>query len=368
MKIELMEVTVGELFEGYEDKDDEGVVGYGGILDIRPSFQREFVYKDAQRDAVIDTVLKKFPLNVMYWCETNRGTYEVLDGQQRTISLCQYINGDFSIKYDGEPMYFDNLYASEKNAILNYPLMIYVCEGSDKEKLDWFKTINIAGEQLTTQELRNAVYSGTWVSDAKKYFSKKNAPAHDMAKDYLSGAANRQAYLEAAIRWKADVEDLSIEEYMAMHQNDVNACELWTYFVEVIDWLKRVFLNYRKEMKGLDWGIWYNKYKNKSFNPVAIETEISELYKDDEVTSKKGIYAYILTGEEKHLSIRTFTESQKAQAYEKCGGVCAKCGKQFKLDEMQADHIMPWSKGGKTELDNCQMLCSHCNAAKSNKY
>ena len=371
MKIELHNIKISDLVNGYKNEDENGVVGYFGKLNIRPPYQREFIYEDAEMKAVINTVLNGFPLNIMYWCKSDDGSYELLDGQQRTLSICKFFDSDFSINYKGSDMYFHNfkeLDWPEYNAFLDYELSIYICEGSNDEKLDWFKTINIAGKDLSDQELRNAIYHGSWVSDAKRYFSKNNCAAYRLAKNYVNKKLERQEYLELAIKWYCDIDGISIEDFMALHQNDSNACDLWDYFQEVIDWVKRVFSTPRNEMKGLDWGILYNKYKDKSFNSADVELKISELYKDDDVTSKRGIYTYILSGEEKYLNIRQFTNSQKAQAFEKCGGVCAKCGKQFKLEEMHADHIMPWSKGGKTEMDNCQMLCSHCNAAKSNKY
>ena len=186
MNIELKEITVGELTNGYEDNEENGVIGYNGKLDIRPPYQREFIYKDKQRDAVINTITKKFPLNVMYWAVREDRSYEVIDGQQRTISVCQYINGDFAYMFK----YFHNLQKDEKEKILNYKLMVYICSGTDSEKLEWFKTINIAGEKLTDQELRNAVYSGSWVTDAKRYFSKNSCAAYGIGSDYLKGFTN----------------------------------------------------------------------------------------------------------------------------------------------------------------------------------
>ena len=230
MKIELKKITVRELAAGYRDSNEEGVVGYGGLLNIRPKYQREFVYNDKQRDAVITTINNGFPLNVMYWAVCNDGTFEVIDGQQRTISVCQYINGDFAYNF----LYFHNLQKDEQDKILDYELMIYLCSGSDSEKLDWFRTINIAGAKLTEQELRNAVYSGSWVSDAKRYFSKSGCAAHKIAGNYLSGSAIRQEYLETAISW---ISEGNIEIYMAKHQNDANAAELWLYFQSVINWI-----------------------------------------------------------------------------------------------------------------------------------
>ncbi|GHT70309.1 hypothetical protein FACS189452_10950 [Bacteroidia bacterium] len=226
MKIELKEITVRELAEGYKDSQENGVVGYGGKLDIRPPYQREFIYKDKQRDAVIDTVTKEFPLNVMYWAVREDGNFEVIDGQQRTISICQYVNGDFSIKIGDDLLAFHNLQNDQQAQILDYKLMVYFCSGTDSEKLQWFKTINIAGEKLSDQELRNAVYSGSWVSDAKRYFSKNGCPAFKIGNDYLGGSAIRQEYLETAISWLSGGK---IEEYMSQHQHDANATALWIY-------------------------------------------------------------------------------------------------------------------------------------------
>lgn len=226
MIIEERKITVGEVCEGYFNDAEEGVVGYDEKLDIRPKYQREFVYKDAQRDEVIRTVLKGLPLNVIYWCKTGDDTYEVLDGQQRTISLCKYVDGSFSV----DDKYFYNLPSDIKKKKLEYPLFVYVCDGTDSEKLDWFRIINIAGEQLTDQELRNAVYAGSWASDAKRYFSKTGCAADSLAGDYLKGSSIRQEYLETAILWAAGAEGKTIELYMAEHQNDPSSVTLWNYF------------------------------------------------------------------------------------------------------------------------------------------
>ncbi|MGM9819752.1 MAG: HNH endonuclease family protein [Candidatus Onthomorpha sp.] len=360
MDIELHKIKIRDLVAGYKDSNEEGVVGWNGRLNIRPKYQREFVYKDKQRDAVIDTVSKEFPLNVMYWVKCGEDEYEVLDGQQRTISICQYINGDFSF----DMRYFHNLQDDEKNKILDYELMVYFCEGTESEKLSWFKTINIAGEKLTEQEIRNAVYSGSWVSDAKRYFSKTNAPAYGLGGEYMSGSPIRQDYLETAISW---ISKGNIETYMGNHQHDPNANELWLYFQSVIAWVKATFPTYRKEMKGLDWGLWYNKLKDKPLDSTKLEAEVSRLMQDEDVTSRKGIYEYLLFGDERHLSIRAFRDSDKRYAYENQLGICVKCGEHFAIEEMEADHILPWSKGGKTDKDNCQMLCKQCNRRKSNK-
>ncbi|MBU1706001.1 DUF262 domain-containing protein [Patescibacteria group bacterium] len=367
MKIELKEITVRELTAGYEDNQEGGVVGYAGKLDIRPPYQREFIYKDKQRDAVIDTISKEFPLNVMYWAVREAGNFEVIDGQQRTISLAQYVEGDFSVTIGNltEKRAFHNLQKNEQEQILNYKLMVYLCSGEDSEKLEWFKTINIAGEQLTEQELRNAVYHGSWVSDAKRHFSKSNCPAYGIGKDYLSGAVNRQDYLETAIKWISV--DGNIEKYMSKNQHEPNANELWLYFQSVINWVQAVFPKYRREMKGVEWGFLYNEFKDKKFDPKKLEEEVSNLMEDEDVGSKKGIYPYVLTRKEKNLNIRSFSPNQKREAYERQKGICPACKEHFEIEEMEGDHIKPWHEGGKTTADNCQMLCKQCNRTKSGK-
>ena len=240
--------------------------------------------------------------------------------------------------------------------------MVYFCSGTDSEKLEWFKTINIAGKELTTQELRNAVYSGSWVSDAKRYFSRNNRPR--IGDDYLSGSANRQEYLETAINW---ISDGNIENYMSENQHEPNANELWLYFQNVINWVKVVFPNYRKEMKGIGWGFLYNEFKSHKFDSTMLEQEVSRLMQDEDVGSKKGIYTYVLTHKEKHLNIRAFSLNQKREAYEKQGGICVICKNHFEIEKMEADHITPWHEGGKTIAENCQMLCQEDNRRKSGK-
>lgn len=360
MKIELQQIKIKDIFNGFKDSDEEGVVGFGGKLDIRPKYQREFVYDDKKRAAVIDTIKKDFPLNVMYWAKTGNDTYEVLDGQQRTISFCQYLNGDFS--FDGK--YAHNLTNDQREKIENYDLFIYICEGTDSEKLEWFKTINIAGEKLTEQELRNAVYAGPWLTDAKRHFSKSNCAAYGLAEKYMSGSPIRQDYLESALRW---ISNNNIEEYMAKHQSAENASELWQYFQTVINWAQTIFPTYRKEMKGLEWGELYNKFHTNLYDAQKFETEINRLMQDEDVTSKKGIYEYLLSGDEKYLSIRAFPDSMKREAYEKQNGICPDCSKHFEIEEMEADHITPWSQGGKTIAVNCKMRCRECNRRKSDK-
>ncbi len=361
MKIELREVSVRELTAGFVDNEEQGVLGYGGKLDIRPPYQREFVYKEKERDAVIDTLRKGFPLNVMYWVVREDGTYEVLDGQQRTISICQYINGDFSF----QKKYYHNLTQDEQEEILDYKLMVYFCEGKDSEKLEWFKTINIAGLELKEQELRNAVYSGLWVSDAKRYFSKTNCAASGIAGDYLNGDLKRQDYLEKAIDW---ISKGKIEEYMAIHQNDANALALWQYFQSLITWVEATFPNKRKKfMKGVEWGPLYDEFKDEVLDAQLLEEEIKTLMVDDDVVNKKGIYFYVLKRDQKYLNIRAFTDSQKQKAFERQKGLCPLCKESFGIEAMEGDHITPWIEGGKTIDENLQMLCRDCNRRKSSK-
>ncbi len=358
MKIELKHILIRDLVDGYRDSGEDGVVGYGGRLDIRPPFQREFVYNDKQRDAVIETIRHGFPLNVMYWGVQGEDKYEVIDGQQRILSICKYVHGDFSLNH----RFFHNLTNEERNQILDYELMVYFCSGSDREKLDWFKTINIAGAKLTDQELRNAVYAGPWLNDAKRFFSKSNCPAYNRGKNYLSGSPIRQDYLETALDW---ISSGHIEDYMAKHQHDANANELKLYFNKVIDWVEMVFPIVRKEMKNVPWGHLYNQHKDDQLDAEALEREVSRLMQDEDVTNKAGIYAYLLSGDEHHLSIRKFSDAQKREAYERQKGICAITGKYYPFEEMEADHIIPWSKGGKTTAENCQMVQKLANRRKS---
>ena len=364
MKIELQKIKIREVVKGFKDSAEEGVVAYGGKLDVRPKYQREFVYKDKQRDAVLDTVKKGFPLNVMYWMVRDDDSgYEVLDGQQRTISIGQYVNGDFSLA----DRYFHNLIKEEQEQILNYELMIYFCEGTDKERLDWFRTINIAGEKLTDQELRNAVYTGPWLSDAKLKFSKTGCAAYHLANDggaLVSGSPIRQEYLETALSW---INKGEVADYMAKHQHDKNAEELWAYFQDVIAWARKTFPNHRKEIASVNWGELYNQFKDKKLNATKLEAEVKKLMQDEDVTKKSGIYPYVLTGQERELSIRAFTDKMKREAYERQDGVCPFCKKEYDISEMEADHITPWHEGGKTTAENCQMLCKQDNRTKSGK-
>ena len=380
MKIDLQKVTVQDLTDGYVDDGEGGVRGYGGRLDIRPAYQREFIYGDKERNAVIDTVSKRFPLNVMYWADAGDGTYEVIDGQQRTISIAQYVQGDFALPLFGfgEEREFHNLEDDEQEQIRGYELDVYVCQGNDSDKLAWFRTINIAGKTLTDQELRNAVYRGPWVSDAKKWFSRPNAPAAAVGGKLVNGEPIRQKFLETAICWKVKheeglglqkVKDAQVERYMGAHRNDNTATALWNHFQTVINRVEAVFPNYRRKfMKGVDWGGLYEHLKDEGLDPDELEERVSDLMLDDEVQRKAGIYSYLLTGEEKHLNLRAFTDAQKQKVFEMKGGDCPSCEKtDLKLSEMEADHVKPWAEGGKTHEDNCQLLCKDCNRRKSNR-
>ena len=358
MRIELREITVRELVEGYRDDGDGGVTGYAGRLDIRPPYQREFVYGTKQRDAVIDTVQKGFPLNVMYWAVRDDGGFEVIDGQQRTISVAQYVAGDFS--FDG--LFFHNLPSDRRERLLDYRLTVYLCSGTDSERLDWFRTINIAGAELTDQELRNAVYAGPWVSDAKRYFSRRNGPAYQIGGDYMRGSAIRQEYLETAIRWASGGR---IEEHMGRNQHEPDAAALWAYFQSVISWVEASFTRKRPPMKGVDWGSLYDAHRDAPIDPAVMEERTAALVMDDEVKRKPGIYPYLLTGDERHLNLRAFTPAMKQKVYEQQDGVCVLCKKRFALSDMDADHIDPWSEGGRTVEENCQLLCKQCNRRKA---
>ena len=264
MKIELHKITVRELVEGYVNSEEEGVVAYGGRLDVRPKYQREFIYKPEQQAAVIDTVTKGYPLNVMYWAVRGDGTYEVIDGQQRTLSVCEYVAGKFAYMF----RYFGNLAQDEQDAILDYELTVYFCEGTESEKLEWFKTINIAGEELTEQELLNAVYAGPWTADMKRYFSRPGGPAEGLGGRYMRGDPIRQDYMATVLKWRGGGD---VKSYMAIRQHEPAAADEWLYFKTVVAWVETLFLKYRREMKGVEWGRLYNEYKGNSYDPAALE-------------------------------------------------------------------------------------------------
>ena len=372
MKIELQKIKIRELVAGYADDPETGVRGYGGRLDIRPAYQREFVYGEKERNAVIGTVMKGFPLNVMYWGKRSDGTFEVMDGQQRTLSICRYVAGDFAWgDLELGWKYFERQPTDVQERFLDYDLMVYFCEGEPSEKIEWFRTINIAGLKLTEQEMRNAVYAGPWVADAKRYFSKAGCAAYRLGGDYVKAAVDRQELLEKAIAWISRSDrDEAIKQYMGIHQADGDATELWLYFQSVIAWVKTLFPKYRKEMKGIDWGRLYAKYGEHKYSPQQLDREVSALMADREVQKKSGIYEFLLSGRllfEK-LNLRAFDPDDMRTAYEKQRGVCPLCKGHFAFEEMRGDHIRPWSKGGRTVPENLQMLCAECNARKSDKF
>ncbi len=365
MEIERKEITIGELADGYSDDREGGVVGYSGQLDIRPPYQREYVYKAKQRDDVIRSVLAGFPLNIMYWAKRPDGRHEVLDGQQRTISICQYVTGVFSI----DDLYYSNQPDDVQERIDGYELTIYQCDGEPSEKLEWFEIVNIAGVNLTDQELRNAVYAGPWVSDAKRYFSRTGCPAKVISDAYVKGIPIRQELLETAIKWACG-DTKMIKEYMGRHQHNENAEDLWVRFRAVIEWIEATFPKKRAIMHGVDWGTLYAKHKDFTLNPDALELEIKELLSLEKpgiknvIQKLSGIYPYVLDKDERHLNLRSFTKQQKTAAYERQEGKCEHCGKHFEFRDMEGDHKKPWREGGLTTDDNCQMLCRDCNRTK----
>lgn len=369
MKITESKIRISDLTAGYKDDNDGGVYAYGGKLVCRPPYQREFIYGPKQRDAVIDTVMHGFPLNTMYWSKTGEDSYEILDGQQRTISICQYVNDEFSIN----SRFYHNLFPDEQQVFNDYELTVYICEGTEAEKLSWFRVINIAGMVLTNQELLNATYTGSWLADAKVYFSKRNCVAGQMADGYISGNPIRQDYLEKVLSWIADRDGLvSGQDYMAAHQHDADANELWIYFQSVINWAKALFPIKRKGITDKqEWGLLYNKYKDEKYNSNSLEADMQKYIEDDDVTRNFGIIPYLLADKnaaaERFLSIRAFTQSMKRKAYERQGGICPICHNHFELNEMEGDHRIPWSQGGHTTMDNLQMLCINCNRNKSDR-
>ena len=372
MDIDPKSIKIRDLISGYLNSPTEGVYGYGGKLNIRPPYQREFRYDLKQQQAVVETILKGYPLNFMYWSVADDDTYEMIDGQQRTLSICEYYQHGFNIVKEDRPvLYFDNLTDEEKRNFLNYELTVYFCKGTEKEKLDWFRVINIAGERLLDQELRNAVYVGPFVTDARRYFSKHGCAAYKVGSDYMAGKLEEQAYLETILKWAArhdGIHDTApVDKYMAIHQNDPNANKLWAYYMQVMTWVKTYFPKYRREMKGLDWGAMFDEFGSNTYDTEQLEEEICRLMEDDEIMKKAGIYRYVLSGDLRDLSFRIFDKKQKREAYERQKGICPHCGKHFELEEMEADHIKPWCDGGTTIAENCQMLCRNCNRIKGGK-
>ncbi len=382
MEIKQFKTTVKEVTEGFVDHDEEGVFAFSGKLNIRPKYQRNFVYNDKQQKAVIDTIFKGFPLNVMYWVDQGDDQYGILDGQQRTMSFCKFRQGLFSVEIGGYTKTFANLTPDEKEKFLDYELMVYICKGTESEKLAWFRVINIAGEELTPQELLNAAYVGAWLDSAKTYFSKTNCVASLLAKDYVSVRVNRQELLELALNW---ISNGNAEGYMSAHQNDSDAAPLWEYFQKVIEWVKSTFTDVEPSMKGVNWGLLYEKYHGNTYDPSLISSQVQKLIGDVCVENKKGIYEYILGGslDTKLLEVRVFNKpiilaaykKQTAEANAKHKSNCPLCAighdsnreRIYTLEEMDADHVTAWSRGGATRLSNCQMLCKTHNRAKGNK-
>lgn len=382
MKIKLIKLPIKDLVSGYmENESTSRIVAWGGKLDVRPEYQREYVYGEKQRDAVINTVLQGFPLNIMYFVDRKDGTYEVLDGQQRIISICRYAANYYSVKIPAptggyDTVNFPNLFDSDpedpapftRQMFENYELMVYICEGTEKEKIEWFQIINIAGEELENQEILNAVLHSAWLTDAKSVFSRRNCAAYKNYGKYMAGDYIRQKYLETAFAWKADAEGITgkdaVADYMKAHRADQNANDLWIYFENVFKWVKKNFGPYDKSMKGVGWGYLYNAHKDDNLDPADLQTKMKELLADPEVQKKSGIYAYLLNGEEKSLNLRAFSESDKQTVYHQQKGICNICKKPFDYKDMAGDHIIPWSRGGKTVIENCQMLCVSCNLKK----
>lgn len=373
MTIKQISVTVGEITKSYVNNDEQGVRGYNGLLDIRPPYQREFIYNEKEQQAVITTVLNGYPLNIMYWVKRNDDAecpYEVMDGQQRTLSLCEYVAGKFAYDFKN----FFNQPADIQKKILDYKLTVYVCEGEESEKLEWFKTINIAGKPLNEQEIRNAVYAGPFVSDAKKHFSKTNCAAYRLGKDLVNGSPIRQEFFKKALEWMAAHETRcgkpqTVVGYMSEHQHDLNAVPLWTYFQSVLHWAMDTFnmKKFKKIMKGLDWAKFYDEYHEKSLDIKDMEQRIVDCLSDDEIQKPQGIIPYVLTGDERNLDLRAFPEKIKLAVWEQQGHKCTLCGKEFDIEFMEADHITPWCDGGRTVLENCQVLCRECNRRKGGK-
>lgn len=373
MTIKQLEVTVGEITNGYINSEEQGVRGYSGLLDIRPPYQREFIYNEKEQIAVINTVLKGYPLNVMYWVKRNEDAespYEVMDGQQRTLSLCQYVAGKFAIDFKN----FFNQTADIQKKILDYKLTVYVCEGEESEKLEWFQTINIAGKPLNEQEIRNAIYAGPFVSDAKRHFSKTNCGAYRLGKDLVNGTPIRQDFLKKALEWMADHETRNGKPqtavgYMSAHQHDLSAGPLWSYFQNVLNWAISTFniKKFKKIMKGIDWAKFYDEFHEQALDINDMEKRIADLIGDDEIQKQLGIIPYVLTGDEHYLDLRSFPEKIKLSVWEKQQHKCAMCGKEFDIELMEGDHITPWRDKGRTVIENCQMLCRECNRRKGGK-
>jgi hypothetical protein len=380
------DITVKDICDGfvYNELEGKGLFGLSGKLTIQPEYQRNYIYADGKKDvAVVESLLKGYPLGLLYFVKVSEDILEVLDGQQRITSFGRYVTDKFAVKDEnGMEQYFRGIAADKQAKILDAQLLIYECEGTESEIKEWFKTINIAGEPLKDQELLNAVYSGPFVTLAKAEFSNTQNANVQKWRAYIRGSENRQDFLERALDW---VSKGHIGDYMSRHRQDTDIKELKTYFNSVIDWVSGVFLDVEKEMRGLEWGRLYEEHHHKPYNPVKVSQEVQKLLNDPYVTSKKGIFEYILGGcvDTNLLNVRVFDDATKrkvyadqtAQAEAKGESNCPLCTlghdvnnrKIWKLNEMDADHVAAWSKGGATDINNCQMLCKTHNQAKGNR-
>lgn len=380
------DITVKQICEGfiYNELEGKGLFGLNGKLVIQPEYQRNYIYADGKKDvAVIESVLHKYPLGLIYFNKEDDDKFEVLDGQQRITSLGRFVTGKFAISdANGIPQYFSSLPKDKQELIENTRLLIYICQGTESEIKDWFRTINIVGVPLRPQELLNAVYSGPFVTLAKAEFSNSNNANVQKWASYISGSVNRQDFLERALDW---VSKGKIEDYMSKHRYDDNINELKTYFNSVIDWVSAVFKDVEKEMCGLEWGRLYETYHNTAYNSDEVSKKVQELYADDYVYDHKGIFEYVLGGctDMKLLNVRLFDEAtikkvyklQTEEAKKKGVSNCPLCAigheanrsKIWQQKEMDADHVSAWSKGGSTDIKNCQMLCKTHNRAKGNR-
>ncbi|MBA7568439.1 hypothetical protein ES708_10160 [subsurface metagenome] len=380
------DITVKDICEGfvYNELEGKGLFGLSGKLTIQPEYQRNYIYADGKKDvAVIDSLLKGFPLGLIYFVKVSDNEFEILDGQQRITSFGRYVTNKFAIKDEnGMEQYFDSIATNKKTKILETKLTIYECEGEESEIKNWFRIINIAGVPLNDQELNNAIFSGPFVTLAKEEFSNSQNANIQKWSAYIKGSVNRQAFLERALDW---VSKGNIVDYMSRHRYDNNITELKTYFNSVIDWISGVFTDVEKEMCGLEWGRLYEEYHKKAYDPKKVSAEVQKLYGDSYVKNRKGIFEYILGGsqDKKLLDVRVFDEATKKTVYatqtkkaESNGksncplcavGPDANKNKIWKLAEMDADHVTAWSKGGATDAKNCQMLCKTHNRAKGNR-
>lgn len=388
MKTELhTDWTVADICKGfiYDKNENKGLYGLNGKLIIQPEYQRNYIYGDGKRDvAVVESLLKGYPLGLIYFVKNKDGMYEVLDGQQRITSFGRFVNKtwQFGVEWNGKTRYIDSLDEDDRLRIINAPLTIYVCEGEPSEIQAWFETINIAGVPLVKQELRNASYHGPFVTKARAVFSNTGNANMNRWQTYIKGDPKRQAVLEAALDW---ISGGDIDDYMARHRYDDNIMELQNHFDTVIDWIDSIFDYTGSEVCGLEWGRLYKEYHTKAYDKDKINDRVMELLDDTQVGSKKGIFEYVLGGEEDKslLNVRVFDEKTKRAAYKKQTDAASKKGisncplcahgdnnnktRIYKLNEMDADHVTAWSKGGATDISNCEMLCKTHNRAKGNK-